>query len=315
MEKKLRKAIIVYGFGRMGLTHFCILNQLLDDTDFTLVDMDTKINYFARKNMSAKIVSDASKIVKKHDFAIICTPPMFHVSTIEECLNRGDKKIFVEKPFGGINDDYSKVILQKEDVKIGYVLRFIPVIQWIKNNLPFDRITKFEGSYFSNSIEMKPKGWRNSKYSGVCNEMGSHIIDLAVYTLGLKNFTITNKKIESVVSDVDDIASFELEAEGKEYKFHFDWVNKNYRKPIFSLKYYLDDNSYYIVDQQKIEKFDSKHNLILTVSTVDIAESTPFYLRGVEFTNQMKDFIEGQEIIASVDEALVTREIIKNILK
>jgi hypothetical protein len=29
----------------------------------------------------------------------------------------------------------------------------------------------------------------------------------------------------------------------------------------------------------------------------------------------MKDFIEGQEIIASVDEALVTREIIKNILK
>lgn len=311
----MSKSIIIYGFGRMGLTHYAILNQLIENPDITIVDMDKKINFFAKKNIPAKIISNSDKIDRKHDYAIICTPPMFHLSTIEECLNRGVNSIFVEKPFGGIKNDYTKVINSKNSVKIGYVLRFIPVIQWLKNNLPINRVTKFEGSYFSNTIEKKPKGWRNGQYSGVCNEMGSHIIDLAVYTLGLKKFTIIDKEIESVVSDVDDIASFSLTSEGKSYNFHFDWVNKEYRKPVFGLKYYLNDNSFYVVDQQKVEYYDGNNKLKNSISTVDIAASTPYYLRGVEFTNQLHDFLNDQAIIATVDDAKVTREIIKNVLK
>lgn len=310
----MKKSIIIYGFGRMGLTHYAILNQLIEDADVTIVDLDKKVNLFAKKNVHATIKNNPEDIKQSFDLAVICTPPMFHVSTVQDCLRRGDKSIFVEKPFGGIDQDYSEIAKHPDKVKIGYVMRFVPVIKWIKQNVPVDRIIKFEGSYFSNTIEKKPKGWRNGKFSGVSNEMGSHILDLAVFILGIQNFEIKNKKVESVVSDTDDIVSFELSTGTVHCKFHFDWVNKNYRKPVFTLKIILDDGNYYKVDQQKVEVFDKNNKLLDQITTVDLSASAPYYLRGVEFTHQMEDFINKQEELASVEEALVTRKIIKQIL-
>ena len=39
---------------------------------------------------------------------------------------------------------------------------------------------------------------------GVISEMGSHLIDLLMYILNSNTFKIIDKKIFSVVSDVDD---------------------------------------------------------------------------------------------------------------
>lgn len=309
----MKKSIIIYGFGRMGLTHYAILNQLIE-ADFTLVDLNKKVNFFAKKNVKGKLLNDVNKLQKRFDIAVVCTPPMFHVSTVESCLERGDKTIFVEKPFGGVDDDYSRIEKESDKVKIGYVMRFVPIIKWVKQNLPLDRVVKFEGSYFSNTIEKKPKGWRNGKYSGVSNEMGAHILDLAVSILKIEDFKIKDKEVKSVISDIDDIVSFNLEANNISCYFHFDWVNKNYRKPVLNLKIILDDGTYYKVDQQKIEVYDKNDKIIKKITTVDLAVSAPFYLRGVEFTHQMEDLINEQKTLASVEEALVTRKIIKKIL-
>jgi len=311
----ISKSIVIYGFGRMGLTHYAILNQLLDKTEVTIVDLDKKVNFLAKKNVNAKIESNNNNLKKAFDIAIICTPPMYHISTVNACLSRGDKTIFVEKPFGGINEDYSLIQKHSDRVKIGFVMRFLPVIDWLKKNVAVNEIEKFKGSYISNSIEKKPKGWRNGSYSGVCNEMGSHILDLAVYLLGFKEFIISNKKIKSIVSDTDDIVTFNLEANKILCEFHFDWVNKNYRKPVFNIEIVLKDGTFYKVDQQKIELFDKNGQLLNRITAVDFAATVPYYLRGVEFTNQMQDLISKQEILASVEETLVTRKIIKNILQ
>lgn len=308
------KSIVIYGFGRMGLTHYAILNQLIQDADVTLVDLDKKVNFFAKKNVKATLESDVQKLNEIYDVAVICTPPMFHLSTVKDCIERGDKTIFVEKPFGGIKDDYSLVEKHADKVKIGYVMRFVPIIKWIKENIPVDQIVKFEGSYFSNTIEKKPKGWRNGGYSGVLNEMGSHIIDLAVSILGMQNFEVVNKKVTSVVSDIDDVVDFDLLSNNVPCHFHFDWVNKNYRKPVFNLNIFLGDGTYYKVDQQKVELCSKSDELLNKITAVDLAVSCPFYLRGVEFTHQMQDLIGEQQTLATVEEALVTRRIIKEIL-
>lgn len=310
----MEKSIVIYGFGRMGLTHYAILNQLIQNADVTLVDLDKKVNFFAKKNVAAKFQSDVEKLNKSFDVAVICTPPMFHLSTIKACIERGDKTIFVEKPFGGVKDNYSLVEKHPNKVKIGYVMRFVPIIKWVKENIAVDQIVKFEGSYFSNTIEKKPKGWRNGSYSGVLNEMGSHIIDLAVSILGIQKFEVVNKKVTSVISDIDDVVDFDLISNGIPCNFHFDWVNKKYRKPVFNLKIFLRDGSYYKIDQQKVELFSERDDLIKKITTVDLAASCPFYLRGVEFTHQMQDLIGEQKTLATVEEALVTRRIIKEIL-
>ena len=309
----MKTSIAIYGFGRMGLTHHAILNQLIKHSDFTFIDVDKRLNFFARKNINAKIVTSDKSLLEPFDYSLICTPPMFHVPIIENCLKRGDNKIFAEKPFGGIQDNFEAPVNNSEKIKVGYVMRFNPIINWVKNYVKKEDVVRYEGSYFSNTIEKKPKGWRNGEYSGVCNEMGSHIIDFAVYLLGLNEPEILNKNVKSVISDVDDIVDVNLKADGVDYNFHFDWVNQDYRKPVFKLNIYLVDGTRYKIDQQKVEIIKNDE-LIDSISTVDVAEDVSFYLRGVDFTKQMQDLIGDQHTLASVEEAMVTRKLIKDIL-
>ncbi len=309
----MNKKIIIYGFGRMGLTHYAILNQLLENAEFVFVDPDRKVNYFARRNLNARIISSDMSFNDSFEYALICTPPMFHIPILDKCIKYKIPNIFVEKPFGGINDDFSSLITSDHSVSVGYVLRFNPIVNWIKQNVETDKVEKVEGYYFSNTIEKKPRGWRNGAYSGVTNEVGAHIIDLCVYLFGLSDPILTGKNLVSVISDVDDILVADLEENSIKYHLHFDWVNKAYRKPVFKFVIYMKDGVTIKFDQQKVEQFE---NNILTskYSIVDISKRVPFYLRGVEFTDQMQDLIGNKNNIASLNEALITRKIIKKLI-
>lgn len=185
--------VSIYGFGRMGLTHYSILNQIVKNASFTIIDPNKKLKLITKKNLRGNFYSNDGHINEPFDYSFVCTPPIYHVSTVEKCLKRGDKNIFVEKPFGGNPDDFSILNGDEGKCRIGYVLRFNPIIQWIKENINTNDIYKVEGSFCSNTIEKKPKGWRNGVYSGVLNEMGSHIIDLIVYLFDFNGPTIVEK--------------------------------------------------------------------------------------------------------------------------
>ena len=296
----------------MGLTHYAILNQLVPNAEFVFVDPDKRVNFFARKNINSRIISDDLRLNESFDLALICTPPMFHIPILHNCINNEISNIFVEKPFGGVNDDFSSLLNSSHSIAIGYVLRFNPIVQWVKNNIEVEKIEKVEGYYFSNTIEKKPKGWRNGLYSGVTNEVGAHILDLCVFLFGLSNPSVLNKQAESVISDVDDILTADLEDKNIKYHFHFDWVNKEYRKPVFKFVINLADGTIIRFDQQKVEVI--KNNKIERITTVDVASQVPYYLRGVDFTNQMLDFIGSKSTIASLNDALITRTLIKNLI-
>lgn len=297
----------------MGLTHYAILNQLIENADFVFVDPDKKVNFFAKRNLSAKIVSSDKNLNQSFDFALVCTPPMFHISILNDCLSNKIPNIFVEKPFGGVNDDFSILDNSTQCISVGYVLRFNPIVQWVKEFIVIEKIEKVEGYYFSNTIEKKPKGWRNGLYSGVTNEVGAHILDLCIYLFGLSDPNIIFKQSDSVISDVDDILIADLEDKTIKYHFHFDWVNKEYRKPVFKFVITMKDGTIIRFDQQKVELFND-NNLLKKISLVDIAQKVPFYLRGVEFTNQMQDFIGSKNTIASLSDALITRTVIKKLI-
>jgi predicted dehydrogenase len=308
------KKIIIYGFGRMGLTHYAILNQLIDNADFLFVDPNNKVNYFAKRNLNIRIVSSDKVIDESFDYALVCTPPMFHVPILENCVKNKIPSIFVEKPFGGVYDNFSKTLNFSQDISVGYVLRFNPIIKWVKKYINIENVAKVEGFYFSNTIEQKPKGWRNGVYSGVTNEVGAHIIDLCVYLFGLSDPTVINKHRESIISDVDDILIADLEDKLIKYHFHFDWVNKEYRKPVFNFIITLKDGTVFRFDQQKAEHFDNNDNLLSRITVADLAQKVPFYLRGVEFTSQMQDFVGSKNTISNLSDALITRNVIKKLI-
>lgn len=310
--KMLKTNILIYGFGRMGITHFTILNSIIENCNFFIIEPNKSLRLILKKNIQAIFLDNDESLESSFDYTLVTTPPSQHVRILENCIKRGDKNIFIEKPFGG---HLNKALKYKLDsVFIGYVLRFNPCIQWVKSNINPNNIKSIKGQYLSSTIESKPKGWRNGKYSGVCNEMGSHIIDLVFYIIGDNNLELIDSKIQSQVSDVDDIVNANLISK-KDIKvtFYFNWVKKNIRKPIFNLDITMKDDYKYIIDQQQIKVFDDD-KFIKNISVVDLARTIPFYLRGIDFTNQMMDFVNNQQKLAKGDEALAVNKLISKIL-
>ena len=306
--------ILIYGFGRMGLTHFSILNGLNSDINFSVIEPNKLLRAILKKNLNANFYADDSSLNQAFDITLITAPPSIHLELMQKSINRGDKKIFVEKPFGGFSNTNLGSTLDLSSVFIGYVLRFNPCIQWIKSNINPDEIKSIHGQYLSNTIEKKPKGWRNGKFSGVCNEMGSHIIDLINYITNENELELISSEVKSIISDIDDIVEAKLKTKNKiDVSFYFNWVNNKVRKPVFGIDIEMKDGYKYSIDQQQINKYKSD-KFITKVSVTDLAKKVPYYLRGVDFTDQMVDLLNDNKIIATAVEGLDVNNIISKIL-
>ena len=307
--------ILIYGFGRMGLTHFSILNGLNSNLDFSVVEPNKILRKILNKNINAKFYADDSTLKIPFDITLITTPPSIHIQLLENSIKRGDKKIFIEKPFGGYTNTILENVLESNNIHIGYVLRFNPCIQWVKNNINPQDIKSIHGQYLSNTIEKKPIGWRNGSFSGVLNEMGSHVIDLILYIVGNDQMEVLSSKKESRISDIDDVVEATLKTKSNIFvSMYFNWVKKDIRKPVFSIKIELKDGCKYYIDQQQVNKYNSDGDFTEKVAVTDLVTVVPFYLRGVDFTNQMLDLLGKQKIMASVNDALVVNKLMKKIL-
>ena len=308
--------VLIYGFGRMGMTHYSILNSLRQDINFYIIENNNVIRNLLSKNINARFFKNDKKLKIKFDLTLITTPPFIHLELLKNCVERGDSKIFVEKPFGGHLNQYLKNFAENEEIFIGYVLRFNPCVQWVKSEINPNNIKNISCTYFSNTIEKKPKGWRNSNFSGVLNEMGSHLIDLVFYLTDFKKVNLLNSSIKSVVSDVDDIVKATFEScSSVKIDFHFNWVKKAIRKPVFEIKIELIDNTYFIFDQQIINKYDSSGKKVLSKSVAELNQKVPYYLRGVDFTLQMMDLLGERKILATAKDAFKVNLLMKQIIE
>ena len=74
--------ILIYGFGRMGLTHFSILNSLYPEIEFSVIEPNKILRTILKKNINAKFYSDDSSLEKAFDITLITTP--LYTSSINE---------------------------------------------------------------------------------------------------------------------------------------------------------------------------------------------------------------------------------------
>ena len=302
--------ILIYGFGRMGITHYSILNGILPEANFTFIEPNKMLNFISKKNIKGTFLTSDEKIKRAFDLTLITTPPFIHKQLADKCISRGDKIVFIEKPFGGYSN--TTFDLDIKNVFIGYVLRFNPIVDWVKNNINPNDVLECSAKYLSNTIENKPKGWRNGPYSGVLNEMGSHVLDMTNYLFGIEDFEILKSELNSVVSDVDDVVKISLLSKNRSFDFYFNWVDKSLRKPVFEFYLKLKNNDFITFDQQKVcIKNNSEEK---TISVVDLNQEIPFYLRGVDFTKQMQDLTNKREILCSLDEASTVNRLMKEII-
>lgn len=291
--------LIIVGWGRMGVTHASIINGLYPNRfKTTIVEQNKIIGLITAKTLNYEVFSNLGDVNIVNATVLITTPPSTHKELCNQALEHGANTVFVEKPFG----IFDNRINPDKRISVGYVLRFTEVAQTLKKMIEEEGCKRINLDYSSNTLTKKPSGWRNSMYGGVLNEMGSHLLDLIFYLGEHNSFNVNSCQIKSVVSDVDDIVVLNGTLGDIEVNLSLNWVNKNYRKPVWSGN--VETNSRSITfDQQSIE---IGYN----------PQSVNYYVRGREFSMQMQHFIDGNKsIICDAEQANRVHNVIMKIKK
>lgn len=272
--------IVVVGWGRMGVTHTSIISGLYPERfDFEVVEPNWKIRLLTKRTLGYRLFGDLQDVDLSGKTVLITTPPHTHESLCNQAIKGGARAIFVEKPFGLFDNRVSESTL----ITVGYVLRFTEVAQELKSIIQEEGCQRISLDYTSHTLTKRPKGWRNSVHGGVLNEMGSHLIDLLFYLLGNQDLEVSESQIQSVVSDVDDIVRVRGMLGESSVELNLNWVESSSRKPVWSGRLVTSEREV-VFDQQSIEGG-------FKLSQVG------YYVRGRDFSDQMKHFIEGDTSI------------------
>ena len=315
--EKVRIGII--GMGRMGLTHFSIINThpavemtAIADTSGLMLDMIKK--YLPKVQM----FNDYKELLRSGlvDAVIVCTPSAMHYDVCKLACEQGIN-VFCEKPFTTdpkLAKDLADMFEAKGLVnQVGYVYRFDAVFNKVKEMLEKQLIGKVchvNVQFLSATIsKMQPeKGWRSKRENGggATYEMGSHVIDLMEFFFG-KPQKILGTMMNQVYSEaVEDISEAQIVYEGGvSANVHVNWSDYTYRKPMLKLdihgtkgKIQADLYGYRLYLREDNKEAGLPEGWT-SVPMNMIPDPCPFYVRGTSFTNQLYEFanaiLEGRK--------------------
>lgn len=308
---KVRIGII--GFGRMGITHYSIINTHPDVEMTAIADTSSMMLNMIKKYLpTVKMFDDYKDLLKSGlvDAVIVCTPSSMHFDVCKMACENGIS-VFCEKPFttdpklaGALADMFEAKGLVNQ---VGYVYRFDAVFMKVKELLGqqiIGRVVHTNAQFLSLTIS-KPqpeKGWRSKRENGggCTYEMGSHVIDLMEFFFGKPEKVIgsmTNHVYSEAVEDITDVQT--VYAGGMTANIHVNWCDYTYRKPMLKLdihgtkgKIQADLYGYkvFLREENKTSKLPEGWS---SVPMNMIPDPCPYYVRGTSFTNQLYAFADA----------------------
>ena len=103
----------------MGLTHYSIIKSIINNVNFHVVEPNFMLRKILSNNLDCKFYKDDTKINQTFDLTLITTPPFIHLKILNKCLERCDKKIFIEKPFGGHSNFQTNPLFESNNIFVG----------------------------------------------------------------------------------------------------------------------------------------------------------------------------------------------------
>lgn len=318
----------IIGFGRMGLTHFSILNSHPDVQIVGVCDSSSFVVGNIRRYLGVEGFDDYRKMldVQKPNAVVVATPTAGHADAVSSALERGIH-VFVEKPFALATSDGDRLmsLLRQHPVvnQVGYVLRFNEVILEIRRLL----LSNALGRLLCARVEMSAPqvlqkvktGWRSkrSEGGGCLHDFASHGIDLLHYLVGAP-LDVVGASLLKINSDAVEDAVFAMfkHGDGCLGTIAVNWSDPSVRKPSYKIdvlgeqgKVVADLHAFKIFFKgDPVEGFTRGWN---TRYITDFAKPVRFYLRGNEFTRQLDHFVDRalgrtQESICGFADGAVT---------
>lgn len=309
MQNKVRVAII--GAGRMGITHYSILNAHPDVTITAVAETTPMISSFLDKYLGARTYKDHVRLLEKEapDAVLVCTPPGLNHRILGD-VQRAGAHVFVEKPGTLVSAEAAELagLFEARGLvnQVGYVNRFNDVFVKARELVTagvLGEVIRFRTEMHSRTILAEEEGssWRAARASGggAVYEMASHSIDLANFLFGPPR-AVTGTCLSRVYSArVEDAASTTLlYAGGTAGSLYVNWSDASCRKPTNRLEVF-GKRGRLLADQYELKVFlreaDEPRGLRAGWNSryiTDLFTAVPFYVRGLEFTAQLYHFIE-----------------------
>lgn len=309
--EKVRIGMI--GMGRMGITHYSIVNTHPAVEIVSVSDTSELILSMLKKYLpKLETYTDYKKQLNKGnlDGIIVCTPSPLHHPVCKLAAEKGIS-VFCEKPFttdpaqaGELADLFEKKGLVNQ---VGYVYRFDSVFRKVKqllNDCAIGKVCHVNADFLSGTI-VKPqsgKGWRAKRENGggALFEMGSHVIDLLEFFFGKPEKLVGSFTNQIYSVNVEDVVSADLRyANGVTASLHVNWCDYTYRKPMMKLDFHGDKGKIQCdLYGLKIYLLEENKELGLskgwtTIPMNMIPDPTPYYVRGTNFTNQLYAFVDA----------------------
>ena len=310
MTSPLRLGII--GAGRMGITHFSIANAHERAAITGVADPSKLVTAMLGKYAKVGTYKDYKGLLKGEelDGVLVCTPPAYNPEILEAVLERR-LHAFVEKPFmlnSGDGERFARGFDAAGLVnQVGYVNRWNDMFTKAKSFVDEGLIgepLRFRSEMFSGTIvrDVGEAGWRASHANGggAVYEMASHAIDLIAYMFG-PPARVGGTSLSKVYSkQVEDIVSSSLFYDGDlAGTLYVNWSDASYRKPTNKFEVFgkagkiqVDQHGMKIFLAQANEAHGLKQGWNQLYIT-DVFSSVPFYVRGIEYTAQLFEFIDA----------------------
>lgn len=308
-----RVRIGIVGMGRMGLTHFSIINTHPDVEVTAIADTSSMmLNMLKKLIPSLTVFEDYKDLLNSGlvDGVIVCTPSSLHYPVCKMACEKGIH-VFCEKPFTTdpkLALELANIFEEKGLVnQVGYVYRFDTVFKKVKEILDerlIGKVCHVNVQFLSSTIsKMQPeKGWRSKRENGggATYEMGSHVIDLMEFFFGKPQKiigTLMNQVYSEAVEDISEAQA--VYADGISANIHVNWSDYTYRKPMLKIdihgtkgKIQADLYGYKLfLREENIEKGLPEGWTIVPMNM--IPDKCQFYVRGTSFTNQLYEFADA----------------------
>lgn len=301
--------IAVVGLGKMGLSHFSIVNAH-PQTDTAACDSAGFMVDVLGKNITNPIYRNYEEMLGKEelDAVVIATPSRLHAPMVEAALNKGIH-VFCEKPFCLNWADSQRLTNLAADkglvAQVGYHYRYVGAFQEMKRLIDagaIGRITHVTAEAYG-PVVLRPKRttWRTDKAEG-----GGCLYDYAAHPLNLLNwfFGAPDQVIGSHLGQVfsegsdDEVFSTLRWNDGPTAQLSVNWSDESHRKMSTKISL-IGTNGRLYADRQECQVYLRKPVDTLpdladgwTVKyTTELTDDRWFYLRGEEYSAQIDEFV------------------------
>lgn len=305
------KKVGIVGLGKMGISHFALLNAHPDVDLVAAADSNGFLTSALKKHTKTRMFKDYREMLDNTelDALLVATPTKFHFEITKDALERG-LHVFVEKPFTlTIDEGKALVDLAREKGavnQVGFHNHFVGTFAEVRRLVKAGAIGEpfhVAGEAYG-QVVTKPQTatWRSKKSEGggCLHDYASHVVDLMNWVVG-PPARVLGAHLSSIFSEaVDDAvyATFDY-GHGLSGQLTTNWSDTSYRKMTTRITV-CGKKGKIVADRQEVQVFLSKgasfenYGEGWTIRYItDLQAPVWFYLRGEEYSSQIDTFVQN----------------------